>query len=95
MAVGVGSARTALQTSVHARASQEREALGIVKASAKQHSSFMFPVLALPQFVFAIERGASVLCTLRAIPAVALSKLGLPDSETCKDSRLVRQRSVD
>ena len=32
---------------------------------------------------FAIERGASVLCTLRAFPAVALSKLGLPDSETC------------
>ena len=31
---------------------------------------------------FAIERGASVLCTLRAITAVALSKLGLPDSET-------------
>ena len=33
---------------------------------------------------FAIERGASVLCTWRAISRrVALSKLGLPDSETC------------
>ena len=36
---------------------------------------------------FAIRRSASVLCTSRAFAALALSKLGLSDSETKQDSK--------